>query len=152
MACNLLRSPKSAIPLENMSHLISNIFWASLLPLSVAGCNQQADPPAPHPKESAIRFATEYQAVFMQNGQVFFGKLDNVESTFPILRDVYYIRNQINPETKAPDGVLIKRSSELHGPDVMYINARQIALIEPVGSASRIGQLLVQAKGTLPGK
>jgi hypothetical protein len=97
-------------------------------------------------KDTAPQFTTEYQAVFMDNGQVFFGKLDKAGSEYPQLRDVYYVQSQSNPETREVKSMLIKRGSEWHGPDVMYINARHIVVIEPVASDSRVAQLIKEAK------
>lgn len=82
----------------------------------------------------------------MVNGQVFFGKLEGAGTDWPVLRNVYVIQNQMNPETKQVAGTLVKRSGDLHGPEYMALNARQIALIEPVAATSRVGQLIAQAQ------
>ena len=100
--------------------------------------------------QESLKFTTEYQAVFMANGQVFFGKLEGAGTDWPLLRDVYTIQSQMNPETKQMASALVRRSNDLHGPDHMLLNARQIALIEPVGAASRVGQLISQAKADMP--
>jgi hypothetical protein len=102
-------------------------------------------------KHGAPQFATEYQAVFMQNGQVFFGKLELTDTDYATLRDVFFIQQQVNPETKQASGVLLKRSNELHAPDLMHINARQIALVEPVTPSSRVAQLSKDAGGAAGG-
>ena len=103
--------------------------------LSLLGC-----------KDTAPKFTTDYQAVFMDNGQVFFGKMEQAGSDYPLLRDVYYVQSQANPETKQVTSMLIKRGKEWHGPDVMYLNAGHIVVIEPVAPDSRVAQLIKEAK------
>lgn len=119
--------------------------WAALASAVtlLAGCNldslRGAQPAAP------IKFATEYQAVFLDSGQVYFGKLENPESTYPLLRNVFYVQNQVNQETKQTVSLLVKRGKEWHEPDVMYINQRHVVMVEPVTPDSKVGQLIKQA-------
>jgi hypothetical protein len=84
--------------------------------------------------------------VFLDNGQIFFGKLDNAGSDYPLLRDIFYVQSQQNPETKQVKSILIKRGNEWHGPDMMYINSKHIIVIEPVSPDSRVAQLIKEAK------
>jgi hypothetical protein len=91
------------------------------------------------------KLATDFRAVFMQSGQVFFGKIENSSGDYVTLREVYCVQQQVNPDTKQVNSILLKRANELHAPDVMHINARQIALIEPVTPESRVAQLIKQA-------
>jgi hypothetical protein len=93
-----------------------------------------------------LSFLTEYQAVFLDNGQVFFGKLGDVSSEYPTLRDVYYIQRQVDPEKKETRNILVHLGSEWHAPDFMRINARHIVFIEPVAPDSRVVQLIREAK------
>lgn len=85
---------------------------------------------------------TPYAAVLLDNGQVYYGKLTNAGSNFPELTDVYYIQSQANQETKAVTSVLVRRGSEWHGPDRMFLNQHHIILIEPVGTNSKVAQLI----------
>ncbi len=57
--------------------------------LSVQGCG-----------EGNPGFTAEYQAVFLDNGQVFFGKPKNAGAAYPLLRDVYYIGRQQSQDSK----------------------------------------------------
>lgn len=95
-------------------------------------------------------FSTEYQAVFMNNGQVFFGKIENAGGAYPLLKEVFYIGRQASPDGKEVKSILVKRGSELHGPDYMYINKEHIALIEPVSPTSQVGRLINEAKNQKP--
>lgn len=108
-----------------------------------SGCEDQG-------KGEKLSFSTEYQAVFMSNGQVFFGKIENAGGNYPLLKEVYYIGRQADPEGKEVKSILIKRGSEWHGPEYMYINRQQIAVIEPVAPNSRVAQLIKDAKNVKP--
>jgi hypothetical protein len=89
---------------------------------------------------------TEYQAVFLVNGQTFIGKLEDSGSDYPKLTDVFYIQSTVNQETKAVTNVLVKRGKELHGPEFMYINSKNIIMIEPVSADSQVAKLIKEAK------
>jgi hypothetical protein len=99
---------------------------------------------------SDLKFSTEYQAVFLDNGQVFFGKLEDAGLPFLMLRDVFYVQQKANPEKKEVKNLLVKRGGEWHTPDFMRINARHVVLIEPVAPDSRVAQLIKEAKAVKP--
>jgi hypothetical protein len=90
------------------------------------------------------KFDTPYQAVLLDNGQLYFGRLERLETQFPVLRDVYYVQATINPETKQQSNILRRRGKEWHGPDQMVINAQHILLIEPVSTQSKVAQLIAE--------
>jgi hypothetical protein len=92
------------------------------------------------------RFTTPYQAVLLTNGSVYFGKLQDYGTRYPVLLDVYYVQSATNPETKQVTNVLVHRGKELHAPDRMYLNPRHIVLVEPVGPNSKIAELIAQDK------
>jgi small nuclear ribonucleoprotein (snRNP)-like protein len=102
----------------------------------LAGC---AAPP------TAVSFNTPYQAVLLSNNSVYFGKLAGFGTPNPVLTDVFYIVSQTNPETKQVSNVLVKRGKELHAPDRMYLNASSIVFVEPVGTDSKVAQLISEA-------
>lgn len=97
-------------------------------------------------RTESLKFDTPYQAVLLTNGSVYFGKLENYGTKFPLLRDVYYVQTSTSPETKQATNVLVKRGKELHGPDRMYLNPSQIVLVEPVGPDSKVAQLIAESK------
>jgi len=95
--------------------------------------------------------ASGYQAVFMANNQVYFGKATGISSQFITLRDIYYL--QVNPGAQQPpdpgrgDVSLIKLGSELHGPtDEMKINRDQVLLIETLREDSQVAQAIKRHK------
>lgn len=89
-----------------------------------------------------------YQVVLLNNDQAFYGKLHNINSEYPYLTDVYYLKNQ-QPE-KDKDGhqiggdkfTVIKRGiDEIHQPtDTLYINAKNLLYWENVGSDSLVAR------------
>jgi hypothetical protein len=93
---------------------------------------------------SPVAFTTPYQAVLLTNGSAYFGKLEGYGTPRPVLTEVYYIVTQNNPETKQSSNVLVKRGKELHEPDRMYLNPNQILCVEPVGTNSKVAQLIAQ--------
>src|SRR6516164_8871031 len=94
--------------------------------------------------EADIKFDTTYQAVLLDNGSVYFGKLQGAGTQYPVLTDVYYVQSQVNQETKEVKNILIRRGNEWHAPDRMVLNARHIILIEPVGPNSKVAELIAQ--------
>jgi len=95
---------------------------------------------------SDLNFPSEYQAVFLDNGQVFFGKVSDTAAPYLTLRDVYYVQTLVEKEQKKTANVLVKRGSEWHNPDFMRINTKHVVVIEPVGADSRVAQLIKEAK------
>lgn len=101
--------------------------------------------PVAQTEKPAVAFSTPYQAVLLSNNSVYFGKLTGYGTSNPVLTDVYYIVSKQDPTTKAVQNVLVKRGKELHGPDRMYLNANSIVFVEPVGTDSKVAQLIQEA-------
>lgn len=97
-------------------------------------------------REKGPEISTPYSAVLLDTGQLYYGKLVNAGASFPELTDVYYIQSQVNQETKAVTSVLVRRGNEWHGPDRMFLNEHHIVLIEPVGTTSKVAQLIEDDK------
>lgn len=96
--------------------------------------------------EDIPAFSTSYQAVLLDNNQVYYGKISGLAGRWVTLRDVYYVRRMVNEKTKQAVNVLMRQGHEINQPDEMVINRHHILLIEPVGPNSRIAQLIAQAK------
>jgi hypothetical protein len=89
------------------------------------------------PKEENLVDKSKNQAVFIDNGQVYFGKINSVNSKFLDLRDIYYlnVNQQVQPnqDNKQPQNniTLVKLGCELHGPvDQMIINREHVTFWE----------------------
>ncbi|MDO8430089.1 MAG: hypothetical protein Q7S73_01865 [bacterium] len=85
--------------------------------------------------------ADTYQAVFLTNNQVYFGKLSDKDDQYPVLTDIYYLRvtQPLQPSQPNPNVNLVKLGDELHGPaDRMEINRDQILFIEDLKPDSQV--------------
>ena len=91
---------------------------------------------------------SKYQALFLSNGQVYFGKLSEHDDQY-VLKNIYYLQaatsgdDSQNPQDTTKEGTdakLIKLGSEVHGPeDVMVVMKDQVLFYEnlkPSGSVS----------------
>lgn len=94
-----------------------------------------------------------YQAVFLSNGQVYFGKLFRETNQYAVLREVYYLQITQPPQPLQAGEVppaninLVKLGGELHGPiDEMRINRDHILFVEDLRSDSRVVQAIDQLK------
>jgi hypothetical protein len=85
-----------------------------------------------------------YQTVVLSNGQVYFGKLEKGHGDNYILRDVFYVVSQTDPEGKQVSNMLVRRGNELHGPEYMLLSGKHVVMIEPVGDNSRVAKLIAE--------
>jgi hypothetical protein len=86
----------------------------------------------------------KFTAVFMESGQVYFGKVEKEDSNYISIKQVYYLQfsdNIAGSDLNSSDNnfTLIKRGNELHGPeDVMKINKDYIIFTEDLRSDSKV--------------
>jgi hypothetical protein len=97
-------------------------------------------------RSHVVQFDKPYQAVLLSNGQVYYGRLEGYGTEHPVLREVYYIQSSVNPQTHEQSNILTRRGKEWHGPDRMYLNPSQILLVEPVGTDSKLADLIKDLK------
>lgn len=92
---------------------------------------------------------SKYQAVFLSNGQVYFGKVTDANLQTLILENIYYLRSagnlqtsDVNSSSAAPTAdnfSLVKLGNELHGPeDKMSINLSQVLFTEDLKDDSKV--------------
>ena len=91
----------------------------------------------------------DYSAVFLSNGQVYFGKLISKNNSEFVLTDVYYLQlsgnETLSSETKLNETTfsLIKLGNELHGPmDELFIITSQVLFYENLRDDSRVVQAI----------
>ena len=86
-----------------------------------------------------------YQAVFLENDQIYFGHLTNIGSQYPVLIDVYYVRLE---GSDATSGRLVRLGEgEPHGPkNEMIINRDHILFWENLNTDSKIVQTILNLK------
>ncbi len=139
-----MKKPLSRIRLLTlvaMFLLLTTVGCERLQQFSTAKADSKADPKID---------PNRYYAVLLSNGSVYFGKLQGLSEPYTVLREVYYVQSSVNQETKQTNNVLIRRGKELHGPDEMWINEKSIIMIEPVGSQSKVAQLIEESKKNVP--
>lgn len=94
----------------------------------------------------------QYQAVFLTNGQVYFGKVSDINNSYVKLSDIYYLQVQqsVQPDNKNSSNKddqsqvsLAKLGSELHGPeDTMYISRQQVLFWENLKNDGKVVQAI----------
>src|SRR5687768_4135344 len=89
------------------------------------------------------------QAVFLTNGQVYFGYVSRENNKTVTVKDIYYLQVQqpLQPpkdnEQQQPQISLVKLGNELHGPvDEMRINREHILFIEDMKNDSKVNQAI----------
>jgi hypothetical protein len=97
-----------------------------------------------------------YQAVFLTNGQVYFGKIKGISARYVDLQDIYYLNStQTTGSTKdanAQDSMsLVKLGCELHGPaDQMLVNRDQVTFWENLVTDGKVTKAISQWKQKNP--
>jgi len=105
-----------------------------------------------------------YQAVFLTNGQVYFGKISNTNANFATMSDIYYLQvvqpplqgqqdpNQPAQQQAQPQISLVKLGNELHGPvDEMKINRDHILFYEDLKGDGQVVQAINNFKANPSG-
>ncbi len=102
-----------------------------------------------------------YEAVFLTNGQVYFGKLSHADDTYATLQDIYYLQvnggaaNSAQAQQPAAGAAatdqsqlsLVKLGNELHGPlDSMQINRSQILFFEELKASGKVALAIEEYK------
>ncbi len=102
------------------------------------------------PDESKNIDTKKQQAVFLTNGQVYFGKINSVNSKFVDLRGIYYlnVNQQVQPNQgqQAQSSIsLVKLGCELHGPvDQMIINRDQVTFWENLKDDGQVAKAVAE--------
>ncbi len=99
------------------------------------------------------------QAVFLNGGQVYFGRISSLNSRYVRLGDIYYLRvnQQVQPDQKdktqtgQQDISLVKLGCELHGPkDEMLINRSQVVFWENLKTDGQVAKAVDKYKKANP--
>ena len=106
----------------------------------VSGCGKSSP---------VLSIDTEYTSVFLDNGQIFVGKLEKADPPYILLKDVFYIKSwliQDKDQSKEIKNTISMRSSEPNNPAFTYINTQHILVIEPISSNSKVSEMIQKAK------
>ena len=88
----------------------------------------------------------QYQAVFLTNGQAYFGRYYDRFGAYAKIEDVYYLQQTRSADpSAAPDTRITRRGRELHGPSArMLVPKSAILFVEDLTDASPIAQFMKQ--------
>ncbi|HUC87058.1 MAG TPA: hypothetical protein VMR75_01880 [Candidatus Saccharimonadales bacterium] len=108
--------------------------------------------------QSAVK-SKQYQALFLTNGQVYFGHLTNVDKGYVLLTDIYYLQVQqtVQPSSSSSSSnnqqvSLAKLGNELHGPeDAMYVAHDQVLFWENLKNSGKVVQAITAYQSSHPG-
>lgn len=92
---------------------------------------------------------TKMQAVFLNNGQVYFGNITELNPSYLNMVNIYYLRvnQQVQPGQQATqnDVSLVKLGCELHGPqDLMTINREQVTFWENLKDDGQVAKAVAE--------
>jgi hypothetical protein len=98
------------------------------------------------PSENSIVKKDRYQAVFLNGGQAYFGKVKNLNDRYIDLGDIYYIStNGQTGNNQSANISLVKLGSELHCPqDRMVINRDQVLFWENLNDDGKVVNAIKQ--------
>ncbi|HKU19023.1 MAG TPA: hypothetical protein VJP80_07210 [Candidatus Saccharimonadales bacterium] len=110
------------------------------------------------PKESSYIDKSKEQAVFLTNGQVYFGHIKAVNKQYVDLQNIYYlnVNQQVQPNQTGSNSSsssnssnqsvsLVKLGCELHGPaDEMIINRDQVTFWENLKDQGQVSKAIAQ--------
>jgi hypothetical protein len=100
--------------------------------------------------------SNEFQAVFLTNNMVYFGKLSDTNGEYVKMTNIFYLQvqgqqsaqTQAQSSTTQPQLSLTKLGGELHGPeDTMYINKKEILFWENLKSDGKVTQAINNYQG-----
>lgn len=86
-----------------------------------------------------------YQAVFLSNGQTFFGRYYDRLGPYVKIVSAYYIQQTSDPadSSKPPESRIVRRGGELHGPaPEMLVPKTAVLFVEDLSDASPIAQFM----------
>lgn len=97
--------------------------------------------------------STKYQAIFLDNDQVFFGKLQGTEGDYWTLKDAYYVQGQSQntaeqqPADQQESTQLLKVSDTVYGPDdTMSIQSDKVLFWQNLKSDSKVSKAIDSQK------
>jgi hypothetical protein len=88
----------------------------------------------------------EYQAVFLANGQTYFGRYYDRIGAYAKIEDVYYLQQtQASDPNAAPDTKIVRRGRELHSPAArMLVPKSSVLFVEDLTDSSPIAEFMRQ--------
>ncbi len=96
----------------------------------------------------SIRFKSSYQAIFLSNGQLYFGKITEITNEYIMMDSPHFLQlaqepgEQVEPEVQ-PEMKLISIKDEFHKPkDFVMIEKSSVIFIEELRDVSQIADAI----------
>lgn len=151
--------PEQRAPKPKKARNLSWIKWAAIpVIIGLLGVAAWMLLPTRHSITAAIE-TDKYQAVFLSNGQVYFGKLTVVNGDYMQLTDVYYLERQITADTETEttgepteptsdnNFQLLKYSDVLYGSeDAMIISQDDVIRFENLRSDGVVAKAIANRR------
>lgn len=104
------------------------------------------------PRNEGRLVATDkVQAVFLNGGQVYFGRIRTVTNSYVTLQDIFYFPATEDNKQNASDRTLVKLGCEIHGPqDQMVINRDQILFWENLKNDGKVAKVIDEYRKQYP--
>lgn len=94
--------------------------------------------------------SSKYQAVFLNNGQVYFGNIDNLNDQYVRLTNVYYL-TQSGDSTSSNYSLVKLGCQQIHDPlDEMVVNRAQVTFWENLSNDGKVVKSIEQFKQQNP--
>ncbi|GEM_PF-7113733 len=96
-----------------------------------------------HPPESK----SDYVAIYMENGKVYFGKMQDSDSDEPRLTDVFTLNVTAGQDQAAAEFELVKLTDQFQAPtDLLVLSRNKILFWEPLKDDSRVVEAINKYK------
>ena len=110
-----------------------------------------------NPSEAKYVNGKTTQAIFLQNGQVYFGHIKAISQKYIELQNIFYLNNPSSNGNNASNNnsstrlSLVKLGCELHGPtDRMVINQEQVTYGENIRTDGKVAKAIQQYQQKYP--
>ncbi len=106
--------------------------------------------------EAKLVDSSKYQAVFLNNGQVYFGNISSINNDYVRLNNIYYLTQSsdtsTNTQSTSGDYTLVKLGcQQIHYPyDQMIVNRSQITFWENLNKDGKVAKSIEQFKTQNP--
>jgi hypothetical protein len=151
MEPNILRSIIDTVHLDLSKHAVNSSNSQNRYKVKISGNTFNIQISGPRTSSLPSHDKEGFHAVFLDSGQVYFGRLEVVrpEKKFVRLKKVYYLQNVESAENDTEIS-LIKLGDELHAPfDEMNINVDKIIFWEKLKDEGAVASAIVQYEDQL---
>jgi len=85
-------------------------------------------------------------SVFLVNGQVYYGIMQDIEPGFIKLGNVYYVQSSVQSDGQRDNKLVNRQKNEWHSPQWLLIPIDKVVMLEAVGLDSPLAKLIEKDK------